>query len=63
MTQPRNSSSNGGRSPRRQPAAPGADETAAPPTRRPSRLEDSLREELMGMGMTAEMAEAWIRRI
>ena len=63
MTQPKDSASTGQSAPDRQSAARPDAETAAPPARRPSRLEDALREELMGMGMTAEKAEAWIRRI
>jgi len=63
MTQPKDSELTGRRSRNRQSATQKAVETTAPPTRRPSRLEDSLRQELMGMGMTAEKAEAWIRRL
>jgi hypothetical protein len=63
MTQPKDSELSERRSRNRKSATPNAAETTAPPTRRPSRLEDSLRQELMGMGMTAEKAEAWIRRI
>ncbi len=63
MTQPKDSELTERRSRNRKSATPNAPETTAPPTRRPSRLEDSLRQELMGMGMTADEAEAWIRRI
>jgi hypothetical protein len=63
MTQPKDSELSERRSRNRKSATPNAAETTAPPTRRPSRLGDSQRHELMGMGMTADEAEAWIRRI